>query len=219
MSLKTTLGKSVRLSSYFVIPFLICACMALIGCSKNCTDYEKELNAYADGSKPLDNDTEVLKKCQEARAKCPALAVIFEVMGDINAKNNEIEAADKNYEMALALQKNNERVATKKSKISETLSRSKSDAADARIESIKSMPLSQYAGLEESTRIAWCEKAINEPTRYVFPEYSITATNVPKFSGTPQQLDSLLTGLAAKDPSKPTASAAKILFAASGRGQ
>ncbi len=219
MRSKRILGQSVHPSYFVILFFLALACMVLSGCSKNCADYEKELNAYADGSKPVKEVYPVLKECQEALAKCPKLAVAYEVMGDIDARSDDMEKADKNYDKALALKEDNERVNAKKEKISGALSQIQSDAAASKFDSIKDMPLVQYARLDEAMRISWCEKAIENPTKYVFVHLSMSATFVPKFSGTPQQLDSLLVGLAEKDPGKQTRNAAEILFTMSSKGQ
>ena len=217
MRSKIILRKSGQLLYRFVLLFLLFACLALAGCSKNCADYEKALNAYADGSKPIDNIAQVLKDCREALAKCPDLAVAFEVMGDIDAKNKDVEEADKKFDKALELKKDNERVKAKKEKISGALSEVRSKAADDKFDSIKRMSLAEYAQLEESMRITWCEKAINNPTGYVFLGHSPSATFVPQFSGTPQSLDRLLIDLAAKEPSKQVSDAAAMLFTLSNR--
>ncbi len=219
MRSKRILGESGRLSYRFVFLFLLFACMALAGCSKNCADYEKKLNAYADGSKPIDDVAKVQNECKEALAKCPDLAVAFEVMGDIDAKFEKLEEADKNYEKALALKSDNERVSAKKNRISEALSEAKARTDAAKFESIKRMQLREYARLEDSMRMAWCEKAINSPLEYVFLDHSPFSTFDPKFSGTAGDLDRLLIGLAEKNPTWPTWRAASMLFTVTGRGQ
>ncbi len=212
-------GKYGRLSYFFVLPFLIFSCMAPAGCSKNCADYEKKLTAYADGSKPIDDVAKVQKECKEALAKCPDLAVAFEVMGDLDAKFEKLEEADKNYDKALALKSDNERVSAKKSRISEALSEAKAKADTAKIDSIKRMELRQYAGLEEALRLEWCEKAINNPLEYVFLDHSPFSTFDPKFSGTAGDLDRLLVGFAEKNPTWQTWRAASMLFTVTSRGQ
>jgi tetratricopeptide (TPR) repeat protein len=218
MRLKIVLGKSRQLSYYFIILFMVFAWMVLGGCEKKCADYEKELNAYADASKSTDI-VEMMKASQEALAKCPNLAVAYEVMGDRDAKLSNIEDADKKYDKALALNGNARRINAKKDKISGALSKINSDAYDEKINSIRTMPLSAYAGLDESTRITWCEKAIKDPIKYIFTEYSITATSVPNFSGSPQQLDGKLKEYAAKEPTQQAGASAKIIFSDSGRGR
>jgi hypothetical protein len=219
MRSKIILGKFGQLSYRMVILFLVFAFMALTGCGKSCTGYEKELNAYADGSKPLNVSSaiEARKVCMDALAKCPNLAVAFEVMGDINVRDQEIEDAGKNYDKALALNKDNERVLAKKERISEAISEAKSKAAADKFGSIKDMNLVDYARLEESMRITWCEKAINDPIQYVFTDRSRGATFVPQFSGTPEDLDRLLISLVEKEPSRQTSNAAAMFFVLSGK--
>ena len=217
MRSKGILGKSGQLSYLFVILFLVFACIALAGCSKSCKDYEKALNAY--GSKPMDISSaiEARKVCRDALAKCPNLAVAFEVMGDIAARDEDMEEAGKNYDKALELNKENERVIAKKERVSAAIAEAGSKAAADKFESIKDMNLVDYARLEESMRITWCEKAINDPIQYVFTDRSRGATFVPQFSGTPQALDTLLKGHAEKEPTMQTSRAAAIFFVVAGK--
>jgi hypothetical protein len=196
----------------FVLLVLVFACMALTGCGKNCANYEKELNVYADGSKPITEAAKVLKECADAQAKCPKLAVPFEVMGDIDARDEKLEEADKNYDRALALQKDNQRVIAKKEMLSAAMSEAGAKAFDAKIESITRISLSQYATVEESLRLAWCERAIGNPTKYAFVHMSPGNSFVPQFSGSPADLDRLLMDLVQREPQRQTFDAAAMMI-------
>jgi len=223
MPSKRIMRKSGQLSYCFVLLFLALTCILIAGCSKNCADYEKKLNAYADGSQPIEDENKVLDECNEAIAKCPNLAVPFEVMGDIDTKNKKLEEAGKNYDKALALNKNNKRVDVKKSVISEAAPETapqetpedEAKALAAKLESVKGMPLSEYVKLDESLRIKWCELSINDPRKYVFTGSRSTINpDFMKFSGSPQELDSLLVNNLEKNKSVPTADATALTITA-----
>lgn len=167
-------------------------CLCLSGCqNKSCADYEKQLNRYADGSDSISDPAGVLKDCKAALDKCPAQSVPFEVMGDIDAKNEKFAAAIQNYEKALAKNAGSQRV---KAKLEKAVA-AKEEADAAQFASIKAMTLSKYAALDESTRISWCERLMDQPKKISSVEtiYSITS----------KQLDAELLRVAASEPERP----------------
>ena len=178
---------------YMCLFVALSLCLCLSGCQqKSCADYEKQLNRYADGSEPINDTAKVLTECKAAQDKCPAQTVPFEVMGDIDVKNNKFAAAIQNYEKVLAKNPDSRRVKSK----TENAGTALEEANAALFASIKAMPLSRYAALDESVRMTWCERLMDQPKRI--------ATVETTYSITPKQLDAELMRVAASEPERPT---------------
>ncbi|MDQ5988441.1 MAG: hypothetical protein CSYNP_04201 [Syntrophus sp. SKADARSKE-3] len=199
MELERKLAGFGGTSLHFILLLMVLLlCLGLGGCSKNCADSEKELTRYADGSQPIGDEAKVLKECKAVLDKCVGQTVPYEVMGDIDAKNKKFDDAVRNYEKVLVTNSGNERVKGKIDKINKAVE----EAAAALVASIKTMPVSKYAGLDESVRMTWCEGLLAQGRAggggRVEVIYNINA----------RQLDAELMRLAASAPHLPTGDAA-----------
>jgi len=183
---------------FILLLMLLVLCLGLGGCSKNCAEAEKELTRYADGSQPIGDEAKVLKECKAVLDKCVGQTVPYEVMGDIDAKNKKLDAAIQNYEKVLVTNAGNERVKGKIDKINKAIE----EANAALVASIGKMPVSRYAGLDESLRMTWCEGLLARGRAggggRVEVIYNINA----------RQLDAELMRLGASAPHLPTGDAA-----------
>jgi hypothetical protein len=183
---------------FILLLMLLLLCLGLGGCGKNCADAEKELTRYADGSKPIGDESKVLKECKDVLDKCVGQTVPYEVMGDIEMKHKNFDTAMQNYEKVLVTNSGNQRVKGKIEKINQAIE----EAAAAVVASIGTMPGSKYAGLNESIRMTWCEGLLARGKTGGGPRMEVV------YNINARELDAELMRLAASAPHMKTGDAA-----------
>lgn len=160
-----------------VFIFLGIALAGLAGCGQSCDKLDTEFGSYMQGGvQPADKD-KVLQKCRKAAEKCPHLSSPFEVMGDLKAKENRSKEAVADYQKALVLAVSKDRIQDKITRIETVIDEleRKTAAAEAtaaegaaaqekekKMKRITGIHISEYPGIDESTRLEWCRYYIDQ---------------------------------------------------------
>ncbi len=142
------------------------AVAGLTGCGQSCKSLDNELESYIKGEFQNVDKLKAAEKCQTAMKKCPDLPSSYEAMGDLKAQENRPKEALAHYQKALGLSSSKERIQDKINQIETSLEeKAAKDAVEGKEMAIKRVGgtrMGEYANVDESLRLAWCEYMIEK---------------------------------------------------------
>jgi hypothetical protein len=187
------------------------ALAGLTGCSKSCDHWNTELEAFIKGNAQVIDKAKLRERCTRAAKDCPNLSSPYEVLGDLDIKDKQLEAGLGNYQKALNIDQGNKRIQDKIDQINSSIQqKAEQNASEAR-QRMMDMPLSEYVELDASTRMAWCEARVSHAEQG-YQQIGQTFSYEPKLDMTPERLDDALRDLASTNPDSKLSEASNTIL-------